>query len=100
MVDIDDVDPEFIALCIASSEAQRWLTGVVKGAAYKGINLADLRQLEIPVPDKGEQANFVSSVSDLRQRLKELARSYEKQVGDIEQLRQSLLQAAFSGQLN
>ena len=99
MVDIEDIDPNFVALCIASDDAQLWLTGVVKGAAYKGINLFDLRQLEIPVPERKVQTDFVRAVSGVANRMQELGQNYDEQIRDIERMRQSLLQAAFSGQL-
>ena len=64
VVPIDDTvaHPDFVSLCVASEESQRWLTGVAKGVAYTGINLEDLRTLSLKLPQMQEQVEIVRRV--------------------------------------
>lgn len=99
MVDVAAADPLFVAYYISSTSAQNWLTGVTKGAAYKGINLSDLRKLEIPVPDDEIQKNMVQELEIQRNNVGLLESEYTTQLSKIANLRQSLLQKAFAGEL-
>lgn len=98
-VDAEKVDPDFISTFIATNAAQKWLTGVVKGAAYKGINLADLRNLPVPVPSSFEQASLSSKARALRANSSRLEGALQKKLGKLDQLRQSLLAKALAGEL-
>jgi type I restriction enzyme S subunit len=56
---------EYFALVIAAPSTQRWLTGVTRGIAYSGINIADLKKLPIPVPPFAEQLRIIAKVHEL-----------------------------------
>nr|WP_281196252.1 restriction endonuclease subunit S [Streptomyces lushanensis] len=43
---------------LRSRSSQNWMARRTKGAAVKGINLSDLKMLEIPVPDMALQQKF------------------------------------------
>lgn len=98
-VDAEKADPDFISTFIATSAAQQWLTGVVKGATYKGINLADLRNLPIPLLSSSEQASLASKAKALRASRTLLKDALHQKLGALDQLRQSLLAKAFAGEL-
>lgn len=95
-VDAEKADPDFISTFIATSAAQQWLTGVVKGATYKGINLADLRNLPIPLLSSSEQASLASKAKALRASRTLLKDALHQKLGALDQLRQSLLAKAFA----
>jgi type I restriction enzyme S subunit len=99
MVDIKGANPFFVAYFISTTAAQAWLTGVTKGAAYKGINLSDLRRLMIPTPDSDEQALIVQELDALRSDAIRLKADYAKKLTNTVALRECLLHQAFSGQL-
>ncbi len=71
---------EFVVGALLSAETQRWMQKRVRGAAVKGLNLGDLRQLPIPVP------------SD------ESIRAYSQAVGAIRAVRHSLTSAVVETQ--
>lgn len=98
-VDTEKANPDFISTFIASNAAQQWLTGVVKGATYKGINLADLRNLPIPLLSSSEQASLASKAKALRASRSHLGDALQQKLGALETLRQSLLAKAFAGEL-
>ena len=94
-----DIAPEFLSLCIATRESQSWLTGAVKGVAYKGINIADLRRLPIPVPSMKLQLEIASRLNEAELLTEEVAARYQEKLSTLGSLRQALLNMAFTGQL-
>lgn len=98
-VDQSRLDPDFASFFVSTRTAQAWLTGVIKGAAYKGINLTDLRLLKIPVPELKRQIEIVEEIVAIRLRTQEVERFYTAKLQDINDLRQSLMQKAFAGEL-
>lgn len=90
---------KFIALQIASQKSQNWLNSVSKGIAYKGINLADLRNLPIIVYSNEEQEEIVRQVENLFSKADEIEKYYKKLKEQIDQLQPALLAKAFRGEL-
>ena len=98
-VDHKRADPDYVSYFISTKKAQSWLTGVVKGAAYKGINLIDLRKLEIPLPSLKEQRRVVSQIAEARAQCLRVVEMYSSRILELNDLRHSLLQKAFAGEL-
>jgi len=92
-------NPEFVAFWIASAPSQRWLTGVVKGVAYTGINLEDLRLLPVALPSPEEQKEIVSRVKSLLTTADQIEVRYQKAKAHVDKLTQSILAKAFRGEL-
>ncbi len=101
MVPVDQrrLNSDFAAFFISTRKAQAWLTGVVKGAAYKGINLRDLRLLKIPLPALDVQMRVVEEITNIRKNAKAVEEAYSRKLHDLDDLRQSLLQKTFAGEL-
>lgn len=97
--DVETVDPQFLAFWIGTLTCQRWLTGVLKGAAYQGINLSDLRELDVPILDARKQAHVVAELSERLADADLLAERYAKKREFLSELRLRLLQLAFAGEL-
>ncbi len=98
-VDAERMLPAFLAYWIGSAAAQRWLSGVQKGVAYTGINLSDLRNLAVPVLCRDEQAEIVRNMDVFRESSVRLEAIYERKLEALAELKQSILQKAFSGEL-
>ena len=98
-VDRTQLDPEFASYFISTRTAQAWLTGVIKGAAYKGINLTDLRKLKVPIPALEQQQKILAEIDGLRALVLSVEHSCVAKVQMFADLRQSLLQKAFAGEL-
>ena len=70
------------------------------GAAVPQINNYDIAPLELQYPaDLNEQSRIVEMITMLRHRTSEAIQAYTCQLGDLDSLRQSLLQRAFAGEL-
>ena len=98
-VDPNQADPFFLAYWIATDASQGWLTNVQKGAAYTGINIEDLRNLPVPIPEPSEQRGFVSKLDDRRSESRRLEQIYQAKLANLAGLKQSLLARAFAGDL-
>lgn len=93
------LDPEFAAFWIGSSTSQEWLSGVKKGAAYTGINIEDLRNLPVPLPELAEQRAIVEAMLEIKDATQNMEDIYKKKLAALDELKKSLLHRAFSGQL-
>jgi type I restriction enzyme S subunit len=58
-----------------------------------------LKKLSLPVPDQQEQQILVDRFDGLDGAVQCMVKNYERQIDDINDLRQSLLQKAFAGEL-
>lgn len=91
-------DPDcgiYLRAAMESPAIQRWMAQRTKGAAVKGINLGDLRELPIPVPSTDEIKRFTAVarvVEDRRQRA-------GSAIGTVDMLFESLQSHAFKGEL-
>lgn len=101
MIDINPslASPDFICQYLTSTKAQSWLAGVTVGAAYKGINLKDLRKLLVPLPSMDAQKAVASKISKFLTQRNRLSEAYNSQLMRVENLHQSLLLRAFEGDL-
>lgn len=70
-----------------------------KGSAQDNINLATFESAEFPFPPLEQQQAVVEKLDGLAAQVATLGANYARAICDIATLRQSLLQAAFSGQL-
>jgi type I restriction enzyme S subunit len=93
------VNPFFISYFIGASSSQAWLAGVKKGAAYVGINLEDLRLLPIKIPALKEQTEIVNQIRAIHKKTRQLEEVHRQKNQVLEELKKSLLQKAFSGEL-
>lgn len=98
-VDVRIADPSFVAYWVASKESQRWLTGVQRGVAYTGINLTDLRQLEVRLPSLEEQKQIVFHIRRGLKAVTSVAREAERAQILLDRLDEAVLSKAFRGEL-
>ncbi|MEN6601291.1 MAG: restriction endonuclease subunit S, partial [Bryobacteraceae bacterium] len=98
-VDASRVNPQFVAYWIGSGVTQQWLGGMKKGAAYVGINIEDLRLLPVMAPEPREQMEIVRRLDSLRVQSQHLESIYQRKLAALDELKQSLLDRAFSGLL-
>jgi type I restriction enzyme S subunit len=97
--DHDLVDSGFLAYCIATRASQTWLTGVLKGVAYSGINLKDLRTLPIAVPPREKQLGLVRHLEEGQLLTDALKSRSSERLALFTELKQSILHKAFTGEL-
>lgn len=72
-------------------------TGV--GATVKGVKLPFIQNLDVPFIDIKEQQKIVAQLDELQEQTKKLEQIYEQKIKDLDELKQSILQKAFNGEL-
>ncbi len=95
--DPERLDPEFTEYMLQAFKEDLKQAG--KGSARDNINLRTFEMQRFPVPDLAMQQRVVNDLSDARLAADQLTALYSEKVSDLDALRQSLLQAAFTGRL-
>lgn len=86
---------EFVRLYMNSISLEPFVSGM----AQPKLNQKELNRIPIPFPNIQTQRIIVSKASEVWAKSQEAKAHYEAQLTDLADLRQSLLQKAFSGQL-
>lgn len=63
----DGINSRYVLWYLRTEEAQRFISGSVTGVAVRGVNIATLRKLPIPLPPEQEQ-NQIARVCDICER--------------------------------
>ncbi|GAA5317922.1 MAG: restriction endonuclease subunit S [Candidatus Pelagadaptatus aseana] len=70
-----------------------------KGSAQDNINLGTFENMKFPFPSLDEQEKIVHQLSGLMTHVQELEKIYQMKIEQIDELKKSLLQKAFTGEL-
>lgn len=71
----------------------------VSGMAQPKLNQAMLNKIPIPLPSLKDQQTIVRQLDALRAETQKLEAVYQKKIADLEELKKSILQKAFAGEL-
>jgi type I restriction enzyme S subunit len=93
------VVPEFFVYYSQSHAYAAAIEGQTTGATRQRISRKNLGDILIPVAALPEQTRVVEKLADLESEVRRLASLYETRLSQIQELRQSILQKAFSGDL-
>lgn len=93
------VNPDFVLWYLRSAIAQARMSRAVKGVAVRGINIGDVRALQIPLPSRQEQDEIVRRVEALFACADRLETRYAAARAQVERLTPDLLAKAFRGEL-
>ncbi len=91
------VDARFVAWMLRAPNTQRRMQSAVKGVAVRGLNIGDVRPLQIPLPPLAEQREIVRRLESAFARLDSAMNAHAEIASEIDRLDQSLLARAFSG---
>ena len=94
-----EIDQAYLLYFLKSSLADKYIRFASKGGAQEFIGLTRLREFPIAVPPRREQQCIVEKLDDLSKRTHALQGIYQRKLGELQALKQSILQKAFSGQL-
>jgi type I restriction enzyme S subunit len=90
----------FLKLWMQSESFQNSLKEYAGGAAIQNVaSVAILKNIEIPLPDISIQNKIVQRVQAFSSETKKLEAIYQHKINDLEELKKSVLQKAFSGEL-
>lgn len=96
------VEPElvrWIQLNLRGPIGQKLIEEKTGGSAQPVLNLSEVKSLPIPLPSERERADLLQKVEDLSRMGASLSQGYRTKVREVSDLRQSLLQKAFAGDL-
>lgn len=94
-----EVNSSFVLWYLRSEFAQRRMRGSVKGVAVRGINIGDVRALQIPLPSRPEQDEIVRRIETLLSLADRVAANHDAAVRRAAGLTPTLLAKAFRGEL-
>jgi len=92
-------DVDYIDRYCQSLVGRKQLLGMSVGAAQGVINTKSVAELRIPFPPLNEQQAIVRQLDALRAETQKLEVVYQKKIDDLEELKKSVLQKAFAGEL-
>ena len=91
--------PEFVMYQCRSPQFMKQLERRAGGTTVSIVNKSQFNELKIWIPEVDTQASIVSQLKRLEDEAETLRGRYSAKIADVAAIRQSLLQAAFSGQL-
>ena len=98
-IDKKMVSPDFLNLNFQTTGYWKQVNEGMSGAAQGGFNATKLGLLEIPVPSLEEQKRIVAQLDSLRSKTSEMVAAYDAKLTAAMNLRQSILESAFAGEL-
>ncbi|HUZ61763.1 MAG TPA: restriction endonuclease subunit S, partial [Hanamia sp.] len=70
-----------------------------QGAAQPKINKSQFRNIKVPYPSISKQKSVVKKLDELSEQTKKLEENHKEKLADLEELKKSVLQKAFAGEL-
>ena len=95
------LDADYLNYYLNSKMAKEYgRTVVISSVNQANINGTKLKTYPIPVPTFNEQQTIVAKLDALSAETKRLEAIYQQKIADLEELKKSVLQKAFSGELS
>ncbi|WP_280554342.1 restriction endonuclease subunit S [Halomonas sp. 25-S5] len=99
-LDQDRCLPEFLhGYFLYHPVAREYLEKHAKGSIMAGLNMGIIKSLPVRLPDLSEQSRIAEEIDNLRNEALRLEAIYQQKLTALAELKQSLLQKAFSGEL-
>jgi len=92
-------DSEFLNIFLSSAVVKKELEKLSIGATMSNLNQTILSELLIKAPPVIEQQAIVQKLDALSAETKKLEAIYQQKINDLEEMKKSILQKAFSGEL-
>lgn len=90
----------FLKLWMGSPNFQDQLTKYSLGAAIKNVaSVKVLKEIHVPLPPLSEQKDIIAKLNALSTETIKLEAIYQQKLNDLEELKKSILQKAFNGEL-
>lgn len=97
----NELDNDFLLYFLNSNLTKKQIVDFGNGAAQPNLSAASLKKFIIPFPkSKEEQQTIVRQLDALRAETQKLESNYQQKINNLEELRKSILQEAFNGELN
>lgn len=95
----EDIFNNFLLHYMNSITGKKNFLEYVGGAAITRLTLVKLKNISIPLPTKIEQQKIAKELDELSEETKKLEVIFRRKITDLEELKKSYLEQAFSGNL-
>jgi type I restriction enzyme, S subunit len=92
-------DSRYLVRLLRSEGCKRRLEKIAGGAVMPNLSNKDLGNFHIDLPPLALQASFIQKIDELHAESQKLETIYQQKLKSLTELKQSLLQKAFSGEL-
>ncbi|WP_339918508.1 restriction endonuclease subunit S [uncultured Flavobacterium sp.] len=96
----DSVAKSYIKYVLSSPYFLLYAHKESTGATIKNVSLKTMREFIVPLPSLNEQQSIVRKLDALSLETKRLEAIYQQKINDLEELKKSVLQKAFAGELS
>jgi type I restriction enzyme S subunit len=97
-IEKNDLSNDFLSVCLSQKHIQTYLSSQ-GSATMPALNFGQLKEVLIHFPSIKEQQTIVRQLDALRAETQKLEAVYQKKIADLEELKKSILQKAFAGEL-
>jgi type I restriction enzyme S subunit len=94
-----EVLPEYVEWMLRTPQVQSAMQRAIKGVAVRGINIGDVRALQIPIPPYEEQLEIVVRIQEALERIERMRSDVGRADAMLKRFEQATLASAFRGEL-
>lgn len=92
-------DTNFLYYLLSSRHFFNQFSCLAVGSTVNNLNISLVSSVKVPILPLTEQKNIVSKIDGLSEQTKKLEKNYQKKLEDLEEMKKSILQKAFNGEL-
>ena len=97
---IPKINPKLMFYFLKSPVAREQMNNLASGSAQPTISLKSIKAIEMNLPPVEMQQEIVQKIDISSDKCKKLESIYTQKLADLEEMKKSILQKAFSGQLS
>ena len=95
----EELSNRFLAVYLKSPIFQDVIKSTMNGAAMPAISFGLIKEIPFPLPNLEEQQTIIQKLTAVQAETQKLEAVYQKKIDDLEELKKSILQKAFAGEL-
>jgi len=92
-------ETDFLYYLLSSPYIFQQFDDLAAGSTVRNLNIALVSSVKVPIPSLPEQKRIVSILDEVFENIAKAKLSAEKKLADLEELKKSILQKAFDGEL-
>uniref|UniRef100_UPI00404852DB restriction endonuclease subunit S n=1 Tax=Algoriphagus sp. TaxID=1872435 RepID=UPI00404852DB len=93
------VNQEFLYFFLCSKAVEKYVLEHVNTLMQPNLSINDLKNMPVNLPSLQEQKTIIRQLDALRAETQKLEAVYQQKLADLEELKKSILQKAFAGEL-
>lgn len=95
----ENVNPSYLYYFLTTKGVADYVLAHVNTLMQPNLSINDLKTLPVPLPSTDEQESIVGQLDAMQCKTQELEAVYQKKIDDLKELKKSILQKAFAGEL-